>query len=586
MCGINGRIGILNEATNTLEILEALESRGYDSQGIVRKTIGGKTYLEKTIGTFNDKGLKEHPSVKSNIELAHTRWATHGGILKINAHPHSDLEDRIYVVANGIIENEQELRDNLTAQGYKFKSETDSEIIPAMYNLKLKGGETNLQLVKITRQILSTLEGEFSFVANYENKIISYRNSNPIAIGKNNNETFICSQPNLLDGFVVDYIILGKDDIAISTLTDKVKTIVYDKKGKIITKKKIEANNKKIKLKDTTYCSHLEREIYEQDMIYTLLSLENIEKISKISKMLKNKKPIFITGAGSSQYNSEYLQAKLLETNTLSQVINASELMNYAPHIEDHKILVFSQSGETGDLLEPLRILNKKNKIIAITNTPNSSIDRLSDQSIYLNAGVEQSVATTKAFTHSMLFAHLLQNAIETKIKQGINHIHNLPNEFKETIDKNKSTLTEIINEFNKSKDFFFIGRDKYVPLAKEGALKLKEISYIHAEGLPAGELKHGTLALIENGTPCVALDSNPQTITNAKEIKTRGGKIIGISDKNNEVYDYFLEVPNMPFKKEFLSVVLMQLLALKMTEKLKINPDKPRNLAKSVTVK
>ena len=325
----------------------------------------------------------------------------------------------------------------------------------------------------------------------------------------------------------------------------------------------------------------MEQEILEQQNISALLIKENLISISYFLEKIKEKK-VIITGAGGSYYAAMYLHYRLLECEVLSQFILAAELKNYINSIsEDTLIVVFSQSGETADLIYPLKEISKLNhEIFAITNCKDSTLDRLAKKSIHLNCGREIAVASTKAFSAQVFFSEI----VFSKLKKRELDINFFENNFMKIVYNIFKKVNILSSKYSSCRDFFYLGRNRYYPLALEGALKLKEIAYIHAEGFAGGELKHGSLALIEKNVPCVILGGDDEIISNAIELKTRGAFIIGIDSKQNEVYDYFISVPEE--FKEIFSIITMQIFALQMCLQLEHNPDKPRNLAKSVTVK
>ena len=289
-----------------------------------------------------------------------------------------------------------------------------------------------------------------------------------------------------------------------------------------------------------------------------------------------------LTAAGTSYHAAYVMHHDLLRSGIMSSIILASELHNYKEVISDSIIVVFTQSGETADLIYPLRELRDSNEIFTITNTANSTLARFANRLVMLNCGREISVASTKAFTAQVFVSHLL--SYELKGKNILDNLSTYENDFDSLVESCNGVLDEVCDKYFSAPDVFFIGRNQFHPFALEGALKLKEVSYIHAEGFAGGELKHGTLALITDDVPVVVLGSCDEIMSNAIEIKTRGGVLIGISSKENPIYDFFIKVPEN--FEEIFGTVVMQLLSLKMAQKLNLNPDKPRNLAKSVTVK
>ena len=580
MCGIIARISKDTYPIKTLEGLKFLEYRGYDSYGILLSN-EKEEKLQKDIGELPKEQIEKLKDFKSNIEIGHTRWATHGRVTKTNAHPHFDKDKKFYIVMNGIIENYLDIKTEFRNK-INFISESDTEIIPQLYSRFLKKTkDPKSDLLLATKKILKKLKGEFSFIVKYKNILLTYKNINPIIVGTGKDEIIISSDIGLVQNNSQKHYILNDDEILITSLeNDKINLSLLH------NFKKIEFNwRKSVKSQMITNKKHktyMEKEIYEQKYIRNLVTSENLSSINYLKNAIKNKKNLVLTAAGTSYHAAYFMHYTLLEEGINSNVILASELSNYTKVIRNSIIVVLSQSGETADLIHPLKALRDENEIFTITNTPNSTLDRFASRSIYLNCGREIAVAATKSFSSQIFVAYLLKQKLSGE--KIVEKLSKYEREFDRVLSKNKPTIKEICTKFKKSKDFFFIGRDKNHPLALEGALKLKEISYIHAEGFAGGELKHGTLALIEKGIPVIVLGDSDDIISNAIEIKTRGGIIIGISDKKSTVFDYYLSIPK--YYEEIFMSALMQQLSFEMTFKLGHDPDKPRNLAKSVTVK
>ena len=584
MCGIISRISLNNSAIRTLKGLKYLEYRGYDSYGILLHDLQeDKQILEKDVQVLKKDKLTKLSLFKSNIELGHTRWSTHGKPSKENAHPLCDRGKRFYVVMNGIIENYSEVKNEFTSAGIKFESQTDTELIPFLYSLYFEEDEVDdiEQLLIATKNVLSRLTGEFSYILKYKNYVLGFKNVNPLVIGKNQDEYFISSDSNLIQSNTDMYYVMEDFEIFICKIENEIINLeLYQNFEKIPNITWINSiKESEVKSKHSKY--FMVEEIREQKFASKVLTDSNVVVMRKLVDKLKEK-DVFLFGAGSSYHSAYVMHYMLLENGIFSNVVIASELDSYLDNIRDSVIVVFSQSGETADLMFPIKHLREKgNEVFLITNTANSTLDRLSDYSVYLNCGKEIAVAATKSFSAQLFVIRVLESMLEGKdLKRKINLFERT---FDMILKDNEKRINKICTKFQKSKDFYFIGRGKWYPLALEGALKLKEISYIHAEGFAGGELKHGTLALIEEGTPVIVLGEE-DIISNATEIKARGGYIIGVGCKNNEIYDYFLEVPEL--FKEIFSTILMQILAMKMAIALGHNPDKPRNLAKSVTVR
>jgi len=580
MCGIIGRVSVDTNCVKTLKGLKELEYRGYDSFGIyLFNRHSREDILVKDIGEFDVENT-DLINFKSNIEIGHTRWATHGKVDKSNAHPHFDNDKKFFIVMNGIVENYIEVKKFLTMRGYEFNSDTDTEVIPALYSFYYEDlGDVRQSLIQVTKKVLSMLKGEFSYLVKFDNFVLGYKNINPIIVGKSKDEVLISSDLNLVQNNSKDCFILEDEEFFISEYNSYIHLDFYDKDFNEISKEssvlsKVDLNVEK----DTKY--FMEKEIYEQRNLVQFLTDDNLNAIRKLVKKL-NGNDIVLSAAGTSYNACLYLHYTLLDLGINSQIVVASELKNYINVIKNKHIIVFSQSGETADLIYPLKELKESNEIFTITNVRNSTLDRMASDRVYLNCGKEVAVASTKAFVFSMFFSKVLKSIYcEDKVEFDFDMYEK---EFDCVFSKNIEIIDKICDRFYDVHDFFFIGRDGYFPLAIESALKLKEISYIHAEGFAGGELKHGSLALVEEGTPVVCLGDSQEIISNAIEIKTRGGVLIGAS-KGVDIFDFNLNVGEK-FKDIFI-VVLLQMLAFKMAVKRGLNPDKPRNLAKSVTVK
>ncbi|MCA9459246.1 MAG: SIS domain-containing protein, partial [Nanoarchaeota archaeon] len=423
-------------------------------------------------------------------------------------------------------------------------------------------------------------EGEFSYILKHKNQILLYKNMNPLIIGTGNDELFFSSDLNLVEKNTKNYYILDDKELVICSYKNNIiKTKYLNSKFKeFYPDFHLSEKQEDEEMKNTRY--YMEKEIFEQKNLKKLLTADNIEALNYLARQSKEKE-IILLGAGTSYHAAMMMHYQLLKKNILTRVILASELKNYLGVLKSKLLVVFSQSGETADLIFPLSYLKNDNEIFGIVNTKNSTLSRFSSHTLYLNCGKEVAVASTKAFVFQTFVSQLLCRVLEYK---SIDMLRDFEINFDKVVEKNIKTIEKITKDFKTSKSFFFMGRNEYYPLALEGALKLKEISYIHAEGFAGGELKHGSIALIEDGVPIVILGGNKEILSNAIEVKTRGGIIIGIDNNREKVYDYFLEVPEN--FKEIFTVVLMQLLSFKMTLELGFNPDKPRNLAKSVTVK
>jgi glucosamine--fructose-6-phosphate aminotransferase (isomerizing) len=586
MCGIIARVSNSTNPIKTLEGLKFLEYRGYDSYGILLfNNLTGENTLNKNISELSDFDILKLSSLLSNIEIGHTRWATHGGVTSSNAHPHFDSSKSFYVVMNGIIENYLDVKSDLINSGVIFNSETDTEILAHLFSKYfIDTGFIERDLLTCSTKVFKDLKGEFSFVVKYKNAILAYKNINPIVVGvsEESNDIYLCSDSGLVQNNSDKFYILNDSEVFTSSISKSGEISSHFFRDLVPFDPGFKSSIKSFEGGENKFSTYMEKEIYEQKNLRNIVTTTNLSSIKYLKNALQHGRNVVLTAAGTSYYAAYVMHYELLRAGIMSSVILASELHNYRKVINNSIIVVFTQSGETADLIYPLRELLDSNEIFTITNTANSTLARFANRVVMLNCGREVSVASTKAFTAQVFVSHLLSRELVG------NHILDdltiYENDFDELIKSCDSVLGEVCERFYKNPDVFFIGRNQFHPFALEGSLKLKEVSYIHAEGFAGGELKHGTLALITDNVPVVVLGNCDEIISNAIEIKTRGGVLIGISSRENPVFDYFIKVPEN--FEEIFGTVVMQLLSLKMAHKLGLNPDKPRNLAKSVTVK
>src|SRR3989344_108001 len=593
MCGIFGVIGTeKNSAHIVFEGLRKLEYRGYDSFGIYAKTSDGKPFLLKKTGAVPHK---EPKLPESYFALGHTRWATHGGVTVANAHPHTDCHRSIFVVHNGIVENMQELKKELIRKRHHFGSSTDTEIIPHLIESFLKD---NKDPVEATRQAFLKLEGLNAIIAAFpeENLFVCAKNTSPITIGKKGNTYYFASDPNALSTFTHTVHFLEDQTIVAITKKD---ISLYD----VDTKKPLSCDF--IEYEPVSFSHHknphahlMLKEIYEQpDVIKRII--HHTTSLSPLEKALKTSYGAYLIGAGSAGF------AGLFGTYIFSKIgkrhVNFSPASEFA-YIVDFLtprslVIALSQSGETEDTISAVKAAQKKGSTLAaITNVFSSTLYRLCPLKILLEAGQEQCVLATKSFMAKLTVLMLLAASFHHDEK-----IHMLlENTADEMIIMKEHNYLEAIQQsarvISQAPHVLLIGRGAQYPLALEGALKIKEGSYVHAEGLAGGELKHGPIALIEKGengqtgTPCIVLAASDETytdtISNAEELKSRGAYIIGIGSKKHPVFDQFLTIKDISHGSYLLATYVLQLLGYYTAVLRGVNPDRPRNLAKSVTVK
>jgi len=598
MCGIVGFIS-LNGESNAGEILagglKKLEYRGYDSCGIAVLD-GGELVIKKDAGKIDEVSQKHAFSEeKGVVGAAHTRWATHGGATKENAHPHADCSGEIAVVHNGIIENYQQLRNELQELGHVFKSQTDTEVVPHLIEEQLKK-EKNFELA--TRMALNKLHGSFALLimnSKRPTQLLAARNESPLIIGVSEAALYAASDAVPFLDKTRKAVFLNDGEMAVLSAERRNNLRVIElKSGKQVQKQVSEINWSAESASKGGYAHFMLKEIMEQPQAVKQALAQDDNALQAFADALNKAKNVVIIGMGTARHAglvARYAMQKLAGRHI--EVMMASEYSYFAEEADENTlILAISQSGETADVLVPCRKAKEKGaKIFSIVNVVGSTLDRMSDARLYINAGPEIAVASTKAFTNQVVVGMLVAYAMAGKLAEGKKVLSESPEKISECIKQNDES-TKKLAEFLKHKQHaYYIGRGINFATALEAALKMKEISYLHAEGMPAGELKHGTLALVEKDTPVIAI--NPpdytfnETLSNAIETKARGARLIGVGTKQNEVYDDFIKIPEAnELLYPLLSVVPLQLLAY-YTAVLRGNaPDTPRNLAKAVSVK
>lgn len=593
MCGIFGYIGKKNNAGNfVLDGLKLLEYRGYDSWGITVKN-GEKLVCDKRVGKIGDAKISLPESI---LGIGHTRWATHGGVTMFNAHPHLDCKHKIAVIHNGIVENYEDLKKKLVKKGHIFKSETDTEVIVHLIeeNLKKESSlSTKEKFISSVKDAFNRLEGLNAIVviSSTIDKIIAAKIGSPLVVGKKNSELFIASDASGIIKHTKELLFVKDKEMVI--LGDKVELFSLPKGEKI--EPVFETIN--WKLEDATrgkYKHFMLKEIYEQSKVIRNINNTHFDQIQKLAEVIDRAFGTFLIGAGTAYHAclaGSYLFSKIAHKHVNTAL--ASEF-NYLEDFltKDSLIVALSQSGETIDVIEPLsRAKEKGSKIMALVNTLGSTIYRMSDYKLLLGAGPEKAVASTKAYIAKITVLLMLSLNITKKSDYSLNLLKEAANEVERLLKAdNIKHIKKLAKKLKNSEHIYTIGRGISYPTALEAALKIKEVSYIHTEGLAGGELKHGTIALISKGTPCIIFAPFDETydsiVSNATEIKARGGYIIGISPQNSSVFDYFIEVKDVKEAVIIAQIIPAQLLGYFLAVQKNLDPDKPRNLAKSVTVK
>jgi len=586
MCSIIGYYGNGDAAPILVKGLKRMEYRGYDSVGIATKS-NNQILVKKGIGKVAEVNNRfQLDKLPGNVGVGHTRWATHGKVTDANAHPHPSNSGKIAIVHNGIIENFSELKAELQKEGYTFQSETDSEVIA---NLLQKNFDNTSDIKSSIRATISRLKGHYAFVAMFENgTLAAAKYHEPLIVGVGEDDYFLSSD---VLGFIErtdDAIYLDNGNFA---LIDPSGLKIYNFEGEMIKYNITKVSKEFADAYKGDYAHYTLKEISEQPDTVLKAGENTQDAITQTIDFIKHAKTVYITGSGTS-YNAalvaKYLMSKYAKIK--AEPIISSELPHDPESIEQNSILIaISQSGESADVLEAVRIAKKSNaKVLSIVNLLTSSLVQESSLVIGMNCGPEIGVAATKSFTSQL--------AILYKIADGLCNGCLKPDfdKVSKAISKilsNHSKIKKIARELKEVSDIYILGRGINYPIASEAALKLKELTYIHAEGIPGGELKHGPLALMDSNVYVVILNPDDSTyndtLTSANEIKARGAKIIGISDKKSDIYDHWIEIPKVDESLyPLIEIVPIQLLAYYCALEKDADPDYPRNLAKSVTVR
>jgi glucosamine--fructose-6-phosphate aminotransferase (isomerizing) len=600
MCGIVGYTGKDSALTPVIEGLRRLEYRGYDSAGIaIPAEIGKPLFIEKRSGKLKnlEDALGKTPKSKSGI--GHTRWATHGGPTDTNAHPHLDNEGKLALIHNGIIENYEQLRYELEKKGHKFKSETDTESVVHLLSDARK--ENNGDLAAAMRQVCKQLKGSFTLLAIHADEpthIVGARRNSPLVVGIGDGENFLASDVAAFISHTKKALELGQDQVVEITPTS---IEVTDLSGQKVMGKEFEISWDATAAERGGFSHFMLKEIYEQPKA---IADTLIGRLSGLDLKIKFKKfnKIVIIACGTA-YNAGLVGKYAIEKwgNIPVDVELASEYRYREPSLDKKTLVIpISQSGETMDTLMALRYAKSKNAtILSVCNTNGSTIARESDAVLYTHAGPEIAVASTKAFATQLIAMYLiglevsrqLGTLTKNEIKQISEELNQLPAKVEQILET-VEPLRELTRKFKSAESVLFLGRHVGYPTALEGALKLKELAYMHAEGFAGGELKHGPIALIDNGTPVIAIMPTSSGVlaekmaSNIQEVKARGAVVIVISDSEFTAADHLIRIPEVnQLLQPVLSVIPLQVIAYEMAVARGNDVDQPRNLAKSVTV-
>jgi glucosamine--fructose-6-phosphate aminotransferase (isomerizing) len=587
LCSIIGYKGKQSAAPILVDSLKKMEYRGYDSVGVAMID-HGKMLVKKGTGKVVEVNKNLAISEMSGkIGIGHTRWATHGGVPDSNAHPHSACNKNIAVVHNGIIENYKDLKEELTKSGHVFMSETDSEVIAHLLEMHAPQGVKEAMISTCKR-----LRGTYGFVAVFQDGTIAgARYEEPLIIGVANDGYFVSSDVLGFLQYTDKAIFLDNGDIAV---IDSKKLEIFNLEGMPVARPITQVAWELGEIDKGKYAHYTVKEINDQRLTVAHAARQDEEAMAKFCDILRNAESVYITGSGTSYHSALIFKHVLARFAKIrAETVMSSEAHDGLAAVDGSSVVIaISQSGETADVLESIKIAKKQGaKILGIVNVTTSSLARISDCFLSTNCGPEIGVAATKSFTGQLALAYMVTSRLSGgKLKAGDGA------EFVKAVEKVISTSQPIIekmaSDMKDVNDIYLLGRSMHYPIALEGALKLKELAYVHAEGVAAGELKHGPLALMEKNTVVVMLSPMDSTfsdsLSNAHEIKARGATVIGISDAEDDVFDQWIEIPHLAEEAFYpiVEVVPLQILAYYLALAKNADPDYPRNLAKSVTVK
>lgn len=587
MCGIFGYVGKRkNSPELVVKGLQKLEYRGYDSWGVA-SDLKEELFIEKQVGKISEVDLTPFQSKESHIAMGHTRWATHGGVTQKNAHPHASPDGEIVVVHNGIIENYSEIREELGRD--KFVSETDTEVIAhliAKYRETMTFKEAVLAAVR-------KLEGRYAIVVmnKGEQYLIAARRGSPLILGVGENEHFLASDIPAFMEYTQDVMYLDDNEMAIVGFGAE---FINIETGQPVQKRLVNIDWKAESAEKGDYDHFMLKEIMEQKETIMRAINQNEEEIMKVAEAIRSSRGTFLSGCGTAGKvckAAEYFFSVIADRHVNYAV--ASEFPIYHHFLKPESLLiVVSQSGETADVLEAMEAAKSKgSKVLSLVNVQGSTIARNSDYSLLINAGPEKAVASTKAATSQLALLLLISYAVAGKLQEGRRVLSEAAGKINDLLNPRFLTyIKNVAEELQHHQDAYIIGKAENYPMALEAAIKIKEVSYVHAEGFASGELKHGPIALISKGTPCISLIANDEVksdvINNTIELRARGAHIIGVSPEHHEVFDEWIKVPDVGVASPLVNIIPMQLLAYYLSVHRGLNPDMPRNLAKSVTVK
>jgi len=591
MCGIFAYFGSNEKAADmVLKGLKKLEYRGYDSWGIAAKQEDGVINLEKHIGKISEViHLSDELSQPSKLAIGHSRWATHGGVTQFNAHPHTNEDGSVVIAHNGIFENYLEIKQELIESGCQFRSETDSEVLAHLIaQYKELGFEAAF------KKAINRLHGRYGVLAinKEENKLIAARRGSPLIVGQAEDGFFIASDVPAFLEYTKDIMYL--DDEQMVVIDEEGARFFSLETDEVIDKRVISIDWEIEEADKGDYPHFMIKEIMEQKETLARAINSPTDHLMEVAEMIQKSDRTYIIGCGTASYVAhmgEYLFGEVANKEVIMRPSSEFELS--ARFLTEQSVVIaISQSGETADTLEALALAEKAGaKIITIVNVETSTMARLSDKVVPIKAGPEKAVASTKATTAQIAILTLLAYAAADQLDEGRQLLIQTTASINDMLNpRYEDHITDIAKAIMNAQDIMVIGRGVSHPVAMEAAMKVKEVSYIHTEGFAGGELKHGPIALIEEGVPSIVIAPNDhfktEILSNAMELKARGALIIGVSPENAEVFDHWIKTPEADHADPITHIIPLQLLSYKLAVLRQHNPDMPRNLAKSVTVK
>ncbi len=592
MCGIFGFVGEEDGVSKVVEGLKALEYRGYDSCGIA--VVGNPSVkIRKGAGRIDDVSSRlRFLDLSGRSVISHTRWATHGGVSDANAHPHLSCNGEVAIVHNGIIDNYKQLKQMLSLSGHSFSSETDSEVVAHLIEEFMKAG---LNFEDSFKRTILEIEGSYAILAislSSPDTVLAAKKESPLVVGVGEGEFYIASDTlPFLKYTKKAYFIDEEEGVKVTPSSIE----FFDlRSGAVIKKDFSELTWDAEAATKEGYPHFLIKEIHEQPESFKKALMQDKGKLEEVARLINSASRVCLVACGTSRYASIVGRYAISEiSGRYCDVYMASEFQYFVDKIgKDALIIAVSQSGETADVLNPVRMAKKNGcKVVSLVNVVGSSLDKLSDVSLYLNCGPEISVASTKAFSAQVAVLYMIGYTLAYNLEANLPKLESLSSLISKVLADNENVIKDLAKKLKNKPDIYYLARAINFAVANEGALKMKEISYIHAEGMPAGELKHGTLALIHEGVPVVCIAPHDytyeETVNNIHEVKARGGFTIGITDNVNGVFDVNLKIPSVDhLLYPVLANIPCQLLAYYTALECGRDIDKPRNLAKSVTVR